>query len=204
MFVIGTVPKLKLVLIMNALLSLYDKNGAEDFAGDLIDRGYNIISSDGTAKYLRERHIPVTDVSELTGYRPVLRRRVVTLAPQIHGALLARPDMYDELARLGWSKIDLLYVTFYPLEEELNNPNATFDSCIEKTDIGGPTMIRSANKGGEVIVMTHRDDELEVIDWIDAKQPDRKNFLFRYRTKAELAVARYIQLSAQVYQRFSP
>lgn len=189
---------------MNALLSLYDKNGAEEFARKLIKRGFNIISSGGTAKYLKEHHIPVTDVSELTGHRPVLGHRVVTLAPQIHGPLLARPDMYDELARLGWSKIDLLYVTFYPLEEELNNPNATFDSCIEKTDIGGPTMIRSANKGGEVIVMTQRDDEQEVLDWIDQGMPNRSRFLFLLRSRAEHGVAKYIELSARVYREFIP
>ncbi|MFA6158338.1 MAG: hypothetical protein WC763_01805 [Candidatus Paceibacterota bacterium] len=185
-----------------ALLSLFDKTGSETFAAKLIERGFDIISSGGTAKYLSERGIAVTDIAEITGYGPVLDHRVVTLAPQIHGALLATPEMYTELEELGWKTIDLLYVTFYPLEEELARPEATFASCIKKTDIGGPTLIRSANKGGNVIVMTDREDEGSVIEWIDAGSLDRSKFLFNLRAKAEVAAARYIGLSARVYERF--
>lgn len=165
-------------------------------------RGFEIISSGGTAKYLSERGIAVTDVADITGYGPVLGHRVVTLAPQIHGALLATPAMHEELEKLGWETIDLLYVTFYPLGDELARPEATLASCIEKTDIGGPTMIRSANKGGNVIVMTDRRDEMPVVEWLDAGTPDREGFLFNLRAKAEIAAAKYIDLSARVYERF--
>lgn len=188
---------------MNALLSLYSKNGSEYFAAELIKRGYNIISSGGTAKYLSEKGIPVTDISTITGFPPVLGHRVVTLAPQIHGPLLATAAMRPELEALKWPDIHLLYVTFYPLEEELKRPDATFESCIEKTDIGGPTMIRSANKGGNVIVMTRRRDENHVLTWLDAGTPEREAFLFDLRAQAELTVERYIHLSAEVYQRFA-
>lgn len=188
----------------SALLSLHDKDkpGSEKFAQELVSRGYSIISSGGTADHLRKHGIVVKDVSEITGYKPVLKHRVVTLAPQIHGGLLATPDLYPELALLKWEKIDLLYVTFYPLGKELNRTGATFESCLEKTDIGGPTMIRSANKGGEVIVMTDCGQVEQVLGWMEAGEPDRKKFLFRLRARAELSVKHYIELSAEVYERF--
>jgi len=187
---------------MKALLSLSDKTGCVPFARSLIDRGFSIISSGGTAKYLLDNGIPVTEVSKITGYEAVLGHRVVTLAPQIHGGLLATPEMREELEALDWPKIDLLYVTLYPLQEEFDRPDSTFESCLEKTDIGGPTLIRSANKGGDVIVITDRNDEKHVIDWLDAGMPGRKAFLFNLRARAELLVADYIQVSAKVYARF--
>ncbi len=190
---------------MYALFSLHDddKPGSEVFAKYLVDRGYKIISSGGTARYLTERNVPVIDISTITGYMAVLRHRVVTLAPQIHGGLLATPEMYPELDELGWKKIHLLYVTFYPLKKELDRPEATIESCIEKTDIGGPTMIRSANKGGEVIVMTDSQDVQSVTIWFEGGMINREEFLYCLRAKAELRVAEYCSLSAQVYKRFA-
>lgn len=189
---------------MNALLSLYSKEGSELFAQELIKRGFNILSSGGTAKYLAEKGVAVTDIATMTGRKPVLGHRVVTLAPEIHGPLLATPEMGPELASLGWQTIDLLYVTFYPLSEELAKPDATFASCIEKTDIGGPTMVRSANKGGNVIVITRAAMRQAVLSWIDEGMPDRASFLFNLRALAESDVAKYIFDSAQVYERFRP
>jgi phosphoribosylaminoimidazolecarboxamide formyltransferase/IMP cyclohydrolase len=188
---------------MYALLSLYNKEGCELFARRLIDHKFDILSSGGTAKYLKEKGIPVTDVAEVTGYPPVLGHRVVTLAPQVHGPLLAAPEMRGELKSLGWPEIGLLYVTFYPLEKELNDPKATFASCIEKTDIGGPTMVRSANKGGNVIVLTDPDLERNVLDWLDRGMPDREDFLYELRAAAEEAVYHYVAVSARVYMRFA-
>ncbi len=188
----------------HALLSLYDteKPGSEVFAQQLIDQGFVIVSSGGTATYLEGKGIPVTSVKEITGQDPVLRHRVVTLDLKIHGGLLANAELRPELDALGWKKFDLLYVTLYPLAQELAKADATFESCIERTDIGGPTMIRSANKGGEVIVMTKKDDETKVIEWLKAGSPERESFLFDLRRKAERLAADYCALSAQVYERF--
>ena len=183
-----------------ALFSLFDKQGSEEFAKQLIERGFSILSSGGTATYLRERGVEVTDVSEVTGYPPVLGHRVVTLAPQIHGGLLATPEMKDELESLGWPWIELVYMNFYPLEEELKNPNATFKSCIEKTDIGGPTIIRSANKGGRITVV-HSDLIPLVIEWLDSAEIDRESFVKMLSKRSESAVADYVNLSARVYRR---
>jgi phosphoribosylaminoimidazolecarboxamide formyltransferase/IMP cyclohydrolase len=189
-----------------ALLSVYDqdKPGLEKFAQELNNLNYHIISSGGTAKYLQEHGIAVTDVEKITKQKPVLKHRVVTLTPQIHGGLLATADMQDELNMLGWPKIDLLYVTFYPLEAELYKPagEANFDSCIEKTDIGGPTMVRSACKGGEVIVLTSKSQEQQVLGWMKNGEPNRNAVLYALRGRAERAVADYIQLSARVYTEF--
>lgn len=184
-----------------ALLSLYDKSGCEKFAARLIELGFTIISSGGTAKYLADKGIPVTPVSDITHYKDVLCHRVVTLAPQIHGGLLATDEMLPELDALGWSRIDLVYVTFYPLQKELNREGSTFESCLEKTDIGGPAMIRSANKGGGRIVMVEQAQEESVLGWLKEDELDKDAFLYRLRAYAERVVADYINLSAQVYNR---
>jgi phosphoribosylaminoimidazolecarboxamide formyltransferase/IMP cyclohydrolase len=186
-----------------ALFSLYNKQGSEEFAQQLIERGFSILSSGGTATYLREKGIEVTDVSEVTGYPPVLGHRVVTLAPQIHGGLLATPEMKEELESLKWPWIELVYMNFYPLEDELNNPAATFQSCIEKTDIGGPTVICSANKGGRITVV-HSNIIPKVIEWIDSGCPDQPGFITQLSALSEHTVANYVDLSAQVYSRFRP
>jgi phosphoribosylaminoimidazolecarboxamide formyltransferase / IMP cyclohydrolase len=185
-----------------ALLSLNTKAGSEHFAASLADNGFSILSSGGTAKYLQEKGIQVTDVSEITGQGPVLDHRVATLWGQIHGGLLATPEMYPELESLGWSKIDLLYVDFYPLQDEMGKPDATFESCLKRTDIGGPAMIRSACKGGEVIVMTSASQTERVLAWINAGEPDREQVLYALRSRAEQTVAEYCARSAEVYKAF--
>lgn len=122
-----------------ALLSVYDKDGICPFAQGLVDLGWNIISSGGTAKVLKEAGIPVTDVTEISGLPAILGHRVVTLVPQIHGGLLATEDMRPELEALGYPWIDLCCVDFYPLLDAIDDPKASEQSVIDKTDIGGPT-----------------------------------------------------------------
>ncbi len=185
-----------------ALLSVFDKEGIDEFARGLISHGFAIISSGGTRTYLKDRGIDLMDVAELTGYPAVLNHRVVTLAPQIHGGLLATEEMYPELDELGWKKIHLLAVDFYPLHRALEDPGATFESCLEKTDIGGPAMIRSANKGGETIVLVSPRQRAAVLGWIAAGQPEKKKVLFCLRQRAEHSVAQYCARSAEVYGTF--
>lgn len=185
-----------------ALLSVFDKTDIEDFAARLIGLGFTIISSGGTAKYLSDKGIAVTPVSEITGYKDVLGHRVVTLAPPIHGGLLATEGMTSELEGLGWKKIDLVYVTFYPLQAELHRIGSTFESCLEKTDIGGPAMIRSANKGGgDRIVMVSPDQVVSVLEELN-KPELSEQFLRGLRAHAERVVADYCNLSAEVHERF--
>jgi AICAR transformylase/IMP cyclohydrolase PurH len=187
-----------------ALISVFDKTGIEGFAAALVARGFSILSTGGTSKYLKASGFDVTDVSEITGYDPVLDHRVVTLAPQIHGGLLADNSMLEELAELDWPEIGFARVDFYPLEDELRKKEATLASCIKSTDIGGPAMIRSANKGGRAIPVVSQDQEQNVIAWLEAGRPDEEAYLFDLRRVAERAVSDYCLLSASVYDRFAP
>lgn len=139
----------------NALLSVYDKTDIAEFAAELVKLGWNIFSSGGTAKVLSENDVPVTDVAELVGGEAILGHRVVTLSREVHAGLLARADVEEDLAELealGIPFIDLVCVDLYPLEEEIRSPTATPESVIEKTDIGGPTMLRSAAKGRRIVI----------------------------------------------------
>lgn len=188
----------------NALISVSDKDGVSDFARRLVRLGYTIYSSGRTAKHLQNDGIDAIDIATLSGFGPVLNHRVVTLAPQIHGGLLATPDMRDELDQLGWPKFDLLYVNFYPLEETMAKEGATFQSCVDGTDIGGPTMVRSAVKGGDVIILINKRQIEPVLQWMESGETSRDQYLFQLREIAEGAVAKYVTASASVYEKFRP
>src|SRR6185369_3752176 len=110
-----------------ALISVYDKTGIADFAKSLVDLGWKIISSGGTAKHLTEAGIAVTDVADITGFPPILSHRVATLHPKIHGGLLAldTPEHLAEMQKYDIPWIDLACVDFYPLQNEVLNPAAT-------------------------------------------------------------------------------
>jgi len=183
-----------------ALISVYNKEGIADFAKELIDLGWKIISSGGTAKHLTEAGIPVTDVAEITGFPPILSHRVVTLHPKIHGGLLAlnTPEHLAELEKYGIPFIDMVCCDLYPLEEEISKPGATRESVIEKTDIGGPTMIRSGAKGRRIVICNTKDRE-KVIDWLKNGEPDKENFLDALVARAEEIVSKYVSLSAEYH-----
>jgi len=123
-----------------ALISVYDKSRIVDFAQALHELGWEIVSSGGTARVLREANIPVIDVAEITGFPAILGHRVVTLHPAIHGALLAdldQPDHLEDLARHNIAPISLAVIDLYPFAE---NPS------VELIDVGGPAMIRAGAK----------------------------------------------------------
>jgi phosphoribosylaminoimidazolecarboxamide formyltransferase/IMP cyclohydrolase len=180
-----------------ALISVYNKDGIVDFAKSLIDLGWKIISSGGTAKTLMEAGLAVVDVAEITGMPAILSHRVVTLHPKIHGGLLAQKstEHMAELEKYGIPFIDLVCVDLYPLQEEVLNPNATSESVIEKTDIGGPTMLRAGAKGGRITICDPADRQ-KVLDWIIGGEPERENFINQLRVKTEFLMARYIATSA--------
>ena len=133
-----------------ALLSASDKTGIVDLAKVLTTEfDFDIISSGGTARTLTEAGIPVTKVSDYTGFPEILGGRVKTLQPRIHGGLLARTDNADDqkdLADNDIRPIDLVVVNLYPFEQTIAKPGATLTDAIENIDIGGPTMLRSAAK----------------------------------------------------------
>lgn len=181
-----------------ALISVYDKTGIADFAQSLIGLGWKIISSGGTSKHLKDAGITVTDVSEITGMEAILSHRVVTLHPKIHGGLLAldTPEHWTELDKYGIPWIDMVCCDLYPLEEEVQNPNATLESVIEKTDIGGPTMLRSGAKGGRIVICDPA-DRIRVIERLGGVEPLSSEFINELAAKVEITISRYCLLSAK-------
>ncbi|MBQ2730895.1 MAG: bifunctional phosphoribosylaminoimidazolecarboxamide formyltransferase/IMP cyclohydrolase [Clostridia bacterium] len=140
-----------------ALFSLTDKTGCVEFARRLADLGYEIVSTGGTARVLREGGLTVLDVSDVTGYPECLDGRVKTLHPNIHAGLLAlreNPEHMATLEQLNINTVDLVAVNLYPFKATVTKPGVTLEDAIENIDIGGPSMLRAAakNYGGVVVV----------------------------------------------------
>jgi phosphoribosylaminoimidazolecarboxamide formyltransferase/IMP cyclohydrolase len=132
-----------------ALLSVSDKSGLLDFARGLYALGWELLSTGGTARALREAGVPVRDVSEVTQFPEMLDGRVKTLHPAVHGGLLARrdlPEHMEAIAAQGIGPIDLVAVNLYPFRETAARPGVPAPEVIEQIDIGGPSMLRSAAK----------------------------------------------------------
>ena len=132
-----------------ALLSVSDKTGLVDFARGLATLRWELVSTGGTARALRDAGLPVRDVSEVTGFPEMLDGRVKTLHPVVHGGLLARRDRPEHMAAArqhGIGPIDVVVVNLYPFEQAISKPDCTFEHAIENIDIGGPSMLRSAAK----------------------------------------------------------
>ncbi len=151
-----------------ALLSVSDKRGLVEFASALVaQHGYTLLSTGGTAKLLAERGLPVTEVSQHTGFPEIMEGRVKTLHPKIHGGLLCRRDKAEHLAQAARNEIaliDLVVVNLYPFEETVAKPHVTLEEAIENIDIGGPSMLRSAAKNHEsVTVVCDPDDYANVL-----------------------------------------
>jgi len=140
-----------------ALLSVSDKNGLVEFATGLVNQhGYRLLSTGGTARMLAEAGLPVTEVSEHTGFPEMMEGRVKTLHPKIHGGLLCRrdkPDHLDAAAVNDIALIDLVVVNLYPFEETVAQAEVTREEAIENIDIGGPSMLRSAAKNHEAVTV---------------------------------------------------
>ena len=183
----------------NALLSVYNKEGIVEFAQALVELGWTLYSSGGTAKKIADAKIPVQDVATLVGGEAILGHRVVTLSREVHGGLLARNIDIDiaELEKEGIPWIGLVCVDMYPLKEEIKKEGSTPESVIEKTDIGGPAMLRSAAKSRR-ITLCDANDRPRVIEWMKAGELNREEYLNYLAAKAEFAVANYC-LSSAVY-----
>ena len=154
--------------IRRALLSVSDKSGLVDFARVLAHLGVELISTGGTAKALRDAGLPVTDVSQVTGFPEIMDGRVKTLHPKIHGGLLAQRDKHAEaMAAHGIEGIDLLVSNLYPFEATVAK-GASFDEAVENIDVGGPAMIRAAAKNHEwVTVIVDPEDYFRVLAEIE-------------------------------------
>jgi phosphoribosylaminoimidazolecarboxamide formyltransferase/IMP cyclohydrolase len=154
-----------------ALLSVSDKTGIVDFARGLAARGFELVSTGGTARTLADAGLPVTSVSDVTGFPEMMDGRVKTLHPNVHGGILARrdhPEDLDEIARHGIQPIDVVAVNLYPFAQTAAKPGITFDDLVEQIDIGGPSLVRAAAKNfRDVLVVVHPSDYPEVLAEID-------------------------------------
>ena len=140
--------------IRRALLSVSDKTGIVDFARALHALGVELLSTGGTARLLADSNIPVTEVSDYTGFPEMMDGRVKTLHPKIHGGLLGRRGVDDAVMRdHGIAPIDLVVVNLYPFEKTVADPHCDLLTAIENIDIGGPTMLRAAAKNHAAVTV---------------------------------------------------
>ncbi|MGA7695968.1 MAG: bifunctional phosphoribosylaminoimidazolecarboxamide formyltransferase/IMP cyclohydrolase [Candidatus Sulfotelmatobacter sp.] len=160
--------------IQRAILSVTDKTGLVDFAGQLSSLGIELISTGGTAKLLRDSGIAVKDISELTGFPEMLDGRVKTLHPKVHGGILHRrqnPAHVAAVAEHGIQPIDMVVVNLYAFEKTAAKPGVGFEELIENIDIGGPSMIRSAAKNfHDVAVVTSPADYPAIAEELASSQ----------------------------------
>ncbi len=159
-----------------ALLSVSDKTGLVPFATRLVQLGFELVSTGGSARVLRESGLTVLDVSDITGFPEMLDGRVKTLHPVVHGGLLARRDVPEHMAAIaaqGIGLIDLVVVNLYPFRETAARAGVHPDEVIENIDIGGPSMLRSAAKNFEAVwVLVDPVDYTPVLDLIAAGADD--------------------------------
>ena len=156
------------VTVRRALVSVSDKSNLDILAKGLQELGVEILSTGGTAKYLVDNGYEVTEVADYTGFPEMMDGRIKTLHPKIHGALLGRMDVdEDVMSKHGIEAIDVLIVNLYPFEQTISKNNVKLEEAIENIDIGGPAMIRAAAKNHDrVAVLVDPEDYQEFIEEI--------------------------------------
>ena len=190
-----------------ALLSVSDKTGIIDLAEGLTARGWELVSTGGTARVLREAGLDVRGVTEVTGHPEMMDGRVKTLHPSIHAGLLARRDDLEDMEALdahGYRAIDLVAVNLYPFRETVAGGEVPMGEAMEKVDIGGPTMIRAAAKNHrDVWVVVDPSDYTSVLRALDGGE-DEARFrralaakVFDHVSAYDAAVAAYLSRDAE-------
>jgi phosphoribosylaminoimidazolecarboxamide formyltransferase/IMP cyclohydrolase len=158
-----------------ALLSVSDKTGLVPFAGGLVRHGFELVSTGGTARTLRDAGLPVTDVAAVTGFPELLDGRVKTLHPRVHAGILAdrRVAAHREaLASVGIDPFELVVVNLYPFAAAVERPGVALDEAVEEIDIGGPSMVRAAAKNfASVAIVTSPARYDEVLGGLDGGGP---------------------------------
>ncbi|MBS71944.1 MAG: bifunctional phosphoribosylaminoimidazolecarboxamide formyltransferase/inosine monophosphate cyclohydrolase [Thermoplasmata archaeon] len=196
-----------------ALISVYDKSGITALAVALEAMGWQILSTGGTARLLRDSGVNVTDVSSVTGHPEVFDGRVKTLHPAIHAPILARGKNKDDvsvLASLGYSRIDMVVVNLYPFEEiAAKKPPVNMDELIEMIDIGGPTLVRaSAKNHADVLVLSNPNQYEKILDCLQETNGDPESVSLEIRQRLALSAfhrtAAYdVALSNTLSERFA-
>jgi phosphoribosylaminoimidazolecarboxamide formyltransferase/IMP cyclohydrolase len=139
-----------------AIISVSDKTGVVDLARRLVSMGWEIVSTGGTASILAAEGVPVTAVSDVTGFPECLDGRVKTLHPVVHAGILARRDVpahMEQIAKLGVTPVDLVVVNLYPFRQTVTRPGVTWEEAVEQVDIGGPSLIRAAAKNHAAVTV---------------------------------------------------
>ncbi|MBO1518941.1 bifunctional phosphoribosylaminoimidazolecarboxamide formyltransferase/IMP cyclohydrolase [Oceanisphaera pacifica] len=156
--------------IRRALLSVSNKDGIVDFAQGLHDRGVELLSTGGTARLLAEQGLPVTEVSDYTGFPEMMDGRVKTLHPKVHGGILGRRGTDDAImAEHAIAPIDMVVVNLYPFANTVANADCSLEDAIENIDIGGPTMVRAAAKNhNDVAIVVNASDYDRLLSEMDA------------------------------------
>lgn len=170
-----------------ALISLSDKTGAAEFAKGLASLGFDIVSTGGTASALRDAGLEVMDISQLTNFPECLDGRVKTLHPMVHAGILARPidDHLRQVAKLGCKLIDVVCVNLYPFQATVDR-GADFETIVENIDIGGPSMLRSAAKNFERVVVV-------------TDPADYERVLMEFKSNGKVSKTLRLELSAKAF-----
>jgi phosphoribosylaminoimidazolecarboxamide formyltransferase/IMP cyclohydrolase len=173
-----------------AIISVSDKTGVVDLARRLVSMGWEIVSTGGTASILVAEGVPVTAVSDVTGFPECLDGRVKTLHPAVHAGILARRDVpahMEQIAELGVIPIDLVVVNLYPFRQTVTRPGVTWDEAVEQVDIGGPSLIRAAAKNHAAVTV--------IVDPVDY---DR--VLAEFERDGDTSVATRRELAARAFR----
>ncbi|MGI8773720.1 MAG: bifunctional phosphoribosylaminoimidazolecarboxamide formyltransferase/IMP cyclohydrolase [Actinomycetota bacterium] len=178
-----------------ALLSVSDKTGIVELGRTLVEQGFELVSSGGTAAALADAGVPVMKVAEVTGAPEILDGRVKTLHPKIHGGILADRRKEDHVAQLdeqGIGAIDLVVCNLYPFERTVADPDVSLDDAVEQIDIGGPAMVRAAAKNfHSVAVVVDPNDYGTVIEELRASNEVSLSTRRRLSLKAFAHTASY-------------
>ena len=189
---------------MRALLSVSDKTGIEEFASGLTSRGYELISTGGTARTLRDAGLPITLVSEITGMPEMMDGRVKTLHPNIHAGILARRDHETDLSSLqeyDIEPIDLVVVNLYPFARTAANKSVSVSELIEQIDIGGPSLVRAAAKNfKDVLVIVDSGDYEATLLELDRSDGPELAFRLELSRKAFAHTAEYDTTIAHTFK----
>ncbi|MCM3879911.1 MAG: bifunctional phosphoribosylaminoimidazolecarboxamide formyltransferase/IMP cyclohydrolase [Vicinamibacterales bacterium] len=190
-----------------ALISVSDKTGLVPFATALSARGYELVSTGGTAKALEAAAVGVTTIASVTGFPEIMDGRVKTLHPAVHGGILARRDRPDDIATLEQHRItpiDVVVVNLYPFVKAAARPDIPFDALIEEIDIGGPSMVRSAAKNfQDVLIVVDPADYEHVLAELERADGPSHEFRFDLARKAFAHTAAYDAAIAGTLSEFS-
>ena len=200
-------------MIKRAILSVSDKTGVVELARRLADKGVTLLSTGGTMKAIAQAGIPVTGVSDVTGFPECLDGRVKTLHPMIHAGLLAvrgNAEHMKQLEELGVTPIDMVVINLYPFRQTIEKPGVTFEDAIENIDIGGPTMLRAAAKNAQdvVVVIDPADydlvmDEFEATGDVSLKTKRYLQYkVFEHTAQYDCMIQQYLRGQLEDKERF--